>query len=304
MFISYSTNDIRFIEKIELMLLKNFRNKIKYIISAADKEIGKRIPVKIIEHIEECEWFMILLTKNSVKNPTVIYEFSHASTLFRQGRINLLIPIVERIKDKKGKDIFINTGVFIDQNVESAKYFTDEEKWDECIRELEDYLNKAYDEYKKPKYIKLGIEAVRLAGSGYNWEAAEHFKKAARILEKDGKYKEAIEYYTNSSKQYEKGEEYPWESSRQYKYIAQIYKKLGDIIKAALYYEKRGGILSKEMDDYSWEAAKSFEEAGKLYWKNNELEKVKTAFKRALDIYEEEENDIESEKIKNILRKI
>lgn len=140
MFISYSTKDLRFVEKIELLLLKKFRNKINYVISAADKEIGKRIPVKILKHIDECEWFMILLTQNSVPNPTVIFEFGHASTLYRQGKIHLLIPIVERIKNKNGNYVFINTGVFIDQNVESAKYFAEEEKWEGCIRDLEDYL--------------------------------------------------------------------------------------------------------------------------------------------------------------------
>ncbi len=304
MFISYSTKDIGFVDKIKLLLYEKFPKKIKYVISTEQKEIGKDIPGKIIGQIEDCEWFLILLTRNSVSNPTVISEFGYAKALYNIGKLKRIIPIVERYKDEKGTIKLIDTGVFIDRNIESAKYFFYRERWEDCIRELEIYLERAYEEYKKPEFKKLELEGKRLSNSEYFWEAAEHYKKAAKILEKKEKWNEAINLYKKAAENYGKGEEYLWEASRQYLRIAQIYKSLGDIKQAAVHYLTQGEALSTEMDSYAWEAAKSYEVAGKLYKKIGKINNAKSAFRKAIEAYEEDENFFESGKIKRILAKI
>ena len=79
MFVSYASENLRFVEKIELLLSRKFRNKIEPVLSVYHKEIGADIPDKIIGHIEECSWFLVLLTRQSISNPTVIHELGYAN---------------------------------------------------------------------------------------------------------------------------------------------------------------------------------------------------------------------------------
>ena len=157
--------------------------------------------------------------------------------------------------------------------------FFNRERWEDCIRDLEIYLERAYEEYKKPEFKKLELEGKRLSNSEYFWEAAEHYKKAAKILEKKKKWNEAINLYEKAVENYGRGEEYLWEASRQYLRIAQIYKSLGDIEQAAVHSLTQGEALSTEMDSYAWEAAKSYELAGKLYKKIGKINNAKSAFR-------------------------
>ena len=120
MFISCSSEDNRFVDRIELLLARKFRNKIEPVISAQQKKIGVSIPQKIIGNIEECKWFLALLTRNSISNPTVMHELGYANALFKARSITRIIPIVERIRDDSGKYVPIDAGVFFDRNIESA----------------------------------------------------------------------------------------------------------------------------------------------------------------------------------------
>jgi len=133
MFISYSSEDIKFVKEIQLLVYTKFRDKIEPVISAQQKAIGVDIPEKIVGHIEECEWFLVLLTYHSISNPTVMHELGYAYGLFKAGKIRIL-PIVERIKDNAGKYVPIDVGIFFPKSIESAEYIDEEDKWDRCIK--------------------------------------------------------------------------------------------------------------------------------------------------------------------------
>ena len=303
MFISYSSDDIRFVEKLELLLARKFKNKIEPVLSAQQKEIGGDIPKKILGHIEECKWFSGLLTRNSIINPTVTHELGYANALLKSGIITRIIPIVERVKDTSGKYVPIDTGVFFDRNIESAKYIAEEDKWDECISDLSEYLDRAYEKELKPEHEVLEEQAKQLSEHGYDWEAAEKLKESGRALINQIKIKEGIDNYHKSIELYVKSEHY-WEAAQQYNTIAKILEKSYEPHEAANEYRLKGDLLSENEDEYTWEAAQSFVKAGGLYEKVGNLDNARFCYLKAIKLFEANGDDSEADKIRKRLRKV
>ena len=303
MFISYSSDDIRFVEKLELLLARKFKNKIDPVISAHQKEIGRDISKKIIGNIEECKWFLTLLTRNSISNPTVMHELGYANALLKPMIITRIIPVVERIKNDSGKYVPIDTGVFFDRNIESAKYIAEEDKWDECINDIEEYLRNAYENEMKPEHEVLEDKARRQSEYGYNWEAAEKYKEAGRALTKSGEIEKAIDNYREAAQQYVKAE-YHWEAAQQYNTIARILEKSYEPHEAANEYRLKGDLLSENEDEYTWEAAQSFVKAGRLYEKVSDLPAAKSCYEKAVELFDANGNDFEADEIRKRLRKL
>ncbi len=300
MFVSYSSENLRFVEKIELLISRKFRNKIEPVLSVHHKEIGADIPDKIIGYIEECGWFLVLLTRQSISNPTVIHELGYANALFKAGIIGRIIPIVERVKDNSGKWVTIDTGVFFNRNVESAKYIEGEDKWDECINDIAEYLTNAYETERQPNDEVHADRAKRLSDHGYNWESAERYKQAAADLGRKGEIYKGIEIYRQAIEQY-KISEYYWEAASQYANIAKILEKSHKLHDAAIEYLNRGDVLINRVEDYAWETGKSYEKAGKLFKKVGDLMNAKLSIQKAIKIFEENKDYPESEKLKKLL---
>ena len=306
MFISYSSKaskDIKFVERIELLLARKFKNKIDPVISAHQKEIGRYIPEKIIGNIEECKWFLVLLTRNSISNPTVMHELGYANALFRSRWLTRIIPIVERIKDDSGKYVPIDTGVFFDRNIESAKYIAEEDKWDECINDVAEYLSNAYEKEIKPNHEVLEERAKQLSEYGYNWEAAQNYKEAGRDLINRGEIEKGIDKYRKAAQQFAKSEYY-WEAAQQYNTIASILERSHKINEAANEYKNRGDVLSENTVEYTWESAKAYEKAGGLYEKTGELSTAISCYRRAIELFDMNGNDFEANNVRKRLQKL
>jgi len=302
MFISYSSKDEDFVKEIELLLARKFRDTIEPVISAQRKVINIELGEKIYRDIKECQWFMVLLTKNSIKNPTVIHELGYASALYEKGIIHQIIPIVERIQLKKGKMKQINTGVFIHPSIESANYFAKKEKWKECILNIAEYLKRALKVEQKPTTDSLEERAEALKRTGLNWEAAEALKNAGRRHSKSGNIEKAIKDFTEAAKLY-KDADYIWESAQAHLIIAKLLEKKVNLREAALEYRKRGDTLS-ETPDYNWEAANSYEKAGDLNRKEGKNREAAKCYTKAIKNYSEGENDTETKRVKNKLKRI
>ena len=293
MFVSHSTKDKEFMNRLELLLLHKFKGKIDPVVSAYHKDLGTDISSKIVGHIEECKWFLVLLTRNSIVNPTVMYEVGYASAAFRFGIISCILPVVERVRSASRKYVPIDTGVFFGKNVESAMYIAEEQKWDDCINDITDYLNNAFEKDSRPDYEKLEDRGNQLSKLGYNWEAAGEYTKAARDLVDKGETEEAIHDYREAVRLY-KESEYCWEASQLFSGMAEILEKSFEIHKAADVYREKAELLSKE---YGWEAAKSYEEAGKLYKKVGDADSAKSSLIDALGLFRKEGSDQESNNI-------
>lgn len=302
MFISYSSKDIGFVEKIELLLARKYKQKIDPVISTQQKKIGADIPQKIIGNIEECKWFLAFLTRNSISNPTVMHELGYANALFKSGIITCIIPVVERIRDDTGKYVTIDTGVFFDRSIESAKYVAEEPKWEECINDIAEYLGNAYENEMKPEHKKLEEQANRLSEHGYYWEAAEKNRMAGRDLMNHGEIGEGIDRYRMARKQYAEAEYY-WEAAQQYGTIARTFEKSDRPLEAASEYKNRGEVLS-DMEEYAWEAATSYEKAGRLFVKGNNLDSARSCYKKAMKIFDQNENEFEAGEIRKRLKKL
>lgn len=303
MFISYSSKDIRFVDRIELILARKFKNKIDPVISAHQKEIGRDISEKIIGNIEECKWLLVLLTRNSISNPTVMHELGYANALFRSRRLTRIIPIVEKIKDDSGKYVPIDTGVFFDRNIESAKYIDEENKWDECINDVVEYLNNAYVKQIKPNHEVLEESAKQLLEYGYNWEAAENYKEVGRDLINQGEIEKGIDNYRKAGQQYVKSEYY-WEAAQQYNTIASVLEMSHKIHEAANEYKNRGDVLSQNTIEYTWEAAQSYGKAGGLYEKTDDLSAAISCYRRAIELFGMNGNDFEANNVRKRLQRL
>ena len=302
MFISYSSKDEDFVKEIELLLARKFRDTIEPIISAQRKVINVEIGEKIYRSIKECKWFLVLLTKNSIKNPTVIHELGYASALYEKGIIHQIIPIVERVQLKKGRMKQIDTGVFIHPSIESAKYLTKKEKWEECILDIAEYLKRALKIEKKPTTDSLEERAEALKISGLNWEAAEALKNAGRRHSKSGNIANAIKDFEEAAKLYKEAD-YIWESAQAHLSIAKLLEKKANLREAAIQYRKRGDILT-ETPDYNWEAANSYEKAGDLNRKEGNNRAAAECYTKAIKNYSEGENDAEAKRVKNRLKRL
>lgn len=302
MFISHSSSDIIFVERINQLLKTRFKNKIEAVISAQRKEIGTDIPKKIIDNIEECSWFLVLLTRSSITNPTVMHELGYANALLKPGIITRIIPIVERIREGSGKDVPIDTGVFFDRNIESAKYVADEAKWNKCISEIAEYLNNIYTKEMKPSFEVLEERAEQLSKYGYYWEAAEKNRTAAKELIMQGEIQKGIDNYRKAIESYIVAES-NWEAAAQHSTIAKLLEKSGKYVEAAKEYRNRGDLLS-EMEEYTWEAAKAFEKAGILYTKEHDLTNARIGYDKAILMFEQNDNDFEADSVRKRLRRL
>jgi len=302
MFISYSSDDIDFVNRIEQLLKTEFKNKIEVVISAQRKEIGMDIPRKIIGNIEECHWFLALITNSSISNPTVMHELGYANALLKPGIITQIIPIVERRIEDSGKDTSIELGVFFDRNIESAKYFTDETRWDECISDLAEYLSNIYEKEMKPEPEVLEDRSEQLLKYGYYWEAAEKNRFAAKELVRTGDIQRGIANYRQAIERYLIAEQ-NWEAATQYSTIAKILEKSKKFIEAAREYRNRGDLLN-EMEEYSWEAAKAFEKAGFLFAKEQDMKNARLCYEKAILMLEQDEYDSEADNVRKRLKEL
>lgn len=302
MFISYSSKDEDFVKEIELLLARKFRDKIEPVISAQRKVINVGIGEKIYRDINESHWFMGLLTKNSIKNPTVMHELGYASALYEKGIIHQIIPIVERVQLKKDKIKQIDTGVFIHPSIESAKYFAKQERWKECILDIAEYLRRALKLEQRPTTDSLEERAEALKRSGLSWEAAEALKNAGQMHSKSGNIEKTIKDLAGAAKLY-KDADYIWESAQAHLHIAKLLEKKANLKEAALEYRKRGDTLS-ETPDYNWEAASSYEKAGDLNRKEGNNKNAAGCYSKAIKNYSEGENDSEVKRVKNKLKRI
>ena len=301
-FISYSSKDIRFVEKIELLLARKFKNKIDTVISAQQKEIGRDISEKIIGNIVECKWFLALLTRNSTSNPTVMHELGYANAFFKSRLITQIIPVVERMKDDSGKYIPIDTGVFFDRNIESAKYIAEEDKWDECINDIAEYLGKVYEKEMKPEHEVLVERAEHLSQFGHNWEAAENYKEAGILLTNQAESEKRIDNYRKAAQQYTKSQYY-WEAAEQHNTIGEILEKSGKASEAADEYKNRGDLLGDRRETI-WEAANSYVQAGELYEKVGNLPAARYCYERAVELFNAGSNDFEADELRKRLKKL
>lgn len=302
MFVSHSSKDEEFIKEIELLLARKFRDKIKPVISSQRKDINVELGKKISSNIKECQWFMVLLTRNSISNPTVIHELGYASALHDGGRISTIIPVVERLSSKQGKMIQIDTGVFIHPSIESAKYIAEEESWGECILDISEYLQEALKTELKPRTDILEERALALVASGLQWEAAEALREAGKRHSNFGNLDKAIIDFSKAADLYEDAD-YIWESGQLHLNMARLLGKTGDMESAADEYKKRAEILIKT-PDYNWEAANSWEKAGDLYQKKSNLKETQDCYLQAIEIFKEGENEIEMDRVKKRLKKL
>ncbi len=302
MFISYSSKDEEFVKDIELQISRKFRDLIEPVISTQRKVIDIDLGEKIYKDIKESRWFMVLLTKNSIVNPTVIHEFGYACALRDFGLITKIIPIVERTQPKKGKMKPIDTGVFIHPSIETAKYISIKEKWGECILNITEYLQRAIEVESKPNTDFLEERAEELRMIGLHWEAAEALREAGERHGDFGNVNKAIEDFENAAKTYEKAG-YIWESAQSHLKMAKLYEEIGNIGKTAFEYNTRGSVLT-EAPDYNWEAANSYEKAGDLYSNETIFKKAVQSYKSALKIFKEGENDIEANKVKRKINQL
>lgn len=295
MFISYSTEDKKFVDQIELLLSREFSKYIEPVISAHRRRIGEDVGQKVLGHIDECELFLALLTKKSVLNPTVTNELGYATYAFRAGRIKRIIPIVERVKKRTGKEAPIDTGIFITPFIESAPYFSEEERWNDSINEIERYLRKVIEEESKPTAELLESRSESLDQSGYAWEAAETIRSAADEYAKSGRISDAIQAHLKAVDLYTKAN-YIWEAAQSHVTAAKLLEKQDKAESAAEGYEKRGNLLVDEVE-YGWEAANSYERAGDRYRECGNTRKAQTCYEKAIAIYKQEENDHEANRV-------
>ncbi len=302
MFISYSSSDNDFVKRIEQLLETEFKNKIETVISVQRKEIGGDIPRKIIGNIEECDWFLVLLTGSSILNSTVMQELGYAFALHKPGIITQIIPIIEGRPAESGRYTPIELGDFFDRNLESSKYFPDEARWDECISDLSEYLSDIYEKEIKSEPDVLEYRSEESMKFGNYWEAAEKNRFAAKKLIETGDIQRALDNYRKAIERYLMAEQ-NWEAATQYNTIAKILKNSGKPGEAAKEYRNRGDLLY-EMEDYSWEAAKALERAGSLFAKEKDIKNARQCYKKAILIYEEDGNDPEADNVRKRLKQL
>jgi hypothetical protein len=121
-FISHSTND-RWIAKQIAKLLKD-AGDITTFLDERDIKVGDSIPESIRTSIQQCDEFLVLLTRNSLNRPWVLIEISAA---WGQGK--RIIAIIDKVTPEEMPEIMLpykavdlnDLEEYISQVVERAK---------------------------------------------------------------------------------------------------------------------------------------------------------------------------------------
>lgn len=302
MFISYATEDKKFVDQIELLLAREFSKHIEPVISAHRRRIGEDVGRKVLGHIDECDWFLVLLTKKSVRNPTVTNELGYATYAYKAGRIKRIIPVVERVRKRTGKQAPIDTGIFVTPFVESAPYFSEEEHWQDSINDIERYLRRVVEEESKPTAELLESRSESLSQSGYAWEAAETLRSAADEYTKSGRRSEAIDAHQKAADLYRKAN-YVWEAAQSHVTIAKLLEKEDKVEAAAGEYEERARLLADEVE-YGWEMANSYERAGDGYRDVGNSRKARSCYEKAIAVFKQGNNEPEARRVAKKLKNV
>jgi hypothetical protein len=99
-FISHSTND-RWIARQIAMLLEA-AGGITTFLDERDIEVGDSIPESIRANIQQCDEFLVLLTKNSINRPWVLIEISAA-----WGHNKRIIAVIDKVAPEDMPEIML-----------------------------------------------------------------------------------------------------------------------------------------------------------------------------------------------------
>jgi hypothetical protein len=99
-FISHSTND-RWIAK-QIANLVEQAGPISTFLDERDIIVGDSIPESIRTNIQQCNEFLVLLTKNSINRPWVLIEISAA-----WGQDKRIIAIIDKVQPREMPEIIL-----------------------------------------------------------------------------------------------------------------------------------------------------------------------------------------------------
>jgi hypothetical protein len=139
-FISHSSRDFGFTDKI----VRKFReNKISVWLAERDMYLGDSLVSKIAKGIGWSDYFLVIVSDNSVSSPWVKAEIEHAMSLYSKSKISSIYPLLFG-----GEKDCIRK---IHPALESNKYtdFRDPNKFDEGFSEILKSINDSSPNVKK-----------------------------------------------------------------------------------------------------------------------------------------------------------
>jgi hypothetical protein len=100
-FVSHSTKD-RWIARQIARLMEGVGYGVRAFLDERDIQVGDSIPESIRQNIQDCNEFLVLLTKNSIDRPWVLIEISAA-----WGHNKRIIAIIDKVTPEEMPDIIL-----------------------------------------------------------------------------------------------------------------------------------------------------------------------------------------------------
>lgn len=246
MFISYATEDGKFVRELNDALRRELP-EIEPIIVEYIKDAGEEFQKQVSNHLDECTWFLALLTENSIGNQWVNQEIGYANALKRRDLIKRFIPVVEKGLEIKG---------FIHHDMESVRIMR--KNLGGNIASVIEYLKSAREKDQEPETSVLREAAQVLERDGLFYESRERWRRAGTLYLEQGSIEEAIEALSQAVELSTKGG-WHWEAAEDSQQIANIFSNRDEHDKAVRMLKQAADIY--RAGDYAWEAAQTYEKA-------------------------------------------